>query len=56
MKIIYRILRSINRKNIFGRVQNQKSNLSLQKGKLYSNEANSLLAHMYSAENENLFI
>lgn len=56
MKIIYRILRSIKLKNILGIVQNQKSNFSLQKGNLYSNEANSLLAHMYSAENENLFI
>lgn len=56
MKIIYRILKSINPKNIFGIIQNQKPNFSLQKGKLYSNETNSLLAHMYSAENENLFI
>ena len=56
MKTIYKILSAINPKNVFGFVQNQKSNFSLQKGKLYSNEANSLLAHMYSAENENLFI
>jgi hypothetical protein len=56
MKIIYRILKSINPKNIFGIVQNQKSSFSLKKGKLYSDETNSLLAHMYSAENENLFI
>jgi hypothetical protein len=56
MKTLYRILKSINLKNTFGLIRNQKSNFSLQKGKLYSNEANSLLAHMYSAENENLFI
>ncbi len=56
MKIIYRILRSIKPKNILGIVQNQKSNFSLQKGKLYSDGTHSLLAHMYSAENENLFI
>jgi len=56
MKIIYRILKSINPKNVFGLIQNQKSNFSLQECKLYSNEANSLLAHMYSAENDNLFI
>ena len=54
MKILYRILKSISPKNTL--IRNQKSNFSLQKGKLYSNEANSLLAHMYSAENENLFI
>jgi len=56
MKTIYRILNTINPKNIFGLIQNQKSNLSLQKGKLYAVETNSLLAHMYSAENETLFI
>ena len=56
MKTIYRILNIINPKNIFGLIQNQKSNFSLQKGKLYSEETNSLLAHMYSAENGNLFI
>lgn len=56
MKIVYKILNIINPKNIFGLIQNQKSNFSLQKGKLYSDETNSLLAHMYSAENENLFI
>lgn len=56
MKTLYRILKAINPKNIFGSVQNQKTNLNLQKGKLYSTETNSLLAHMYSAENENLFI
>jgi hypothetical protein len=56
MKIIYRILKLIRPKNIFGLIQKQKSNFSLQKGKLYSDGTNSLLAHMYSAENENLFI
>ncbi|WP_417942687.1 hypothetical protein [Flavobacterium sp. RS13.1] len=56
MKIIYKILKSINPKSVFGLIQNQKSNFSSQKGKFYSSEANSLLAHMYSAENENLFI
>ncbi|WP_163408908.1 hypothetical protein [Flavobacterium ajazii] len=56
MKTIYKILKSINPKNVFGIVQNQKSNFSLQKGKLYSDERHSLLALMYSAENENLFI
>lgn len=56
MKTLYRILKTINPKNIFGIIQTQKSNLNLQKGKLYSTETNSLLAHMYSAENDNLFI
>jgi hypothetical protein len=56
MKTIYKILKSINPKNIFGIIQNQKTNFSLQKGKLYSDGTNSLLAHMYSAENGNLFI
>lgn len=56
MKIIYRILKSINPKNIFETIQNQKPDFSLQKGRLYSEETNSLLTHMYSAENENLFI
>lgn len=56
MKTLYRILKIIKNKNIFGAIQNQKTNLNLQKGKLYSTETNSLLAHMYSAENENLFI
>ncbi|CAD0001411.1 hypothetical protein [Flavobacterium salmonis] len=54
MKIIYIILKSINPKNVFG--VNQKSDLSLQKGKLYADETNSLLADMYAAENENIFI
>jgi hypothetical protein len=56
MKTLYIILKIIKKKNIFGTIQNQKTNLNLQKGKLYSTETNSLLAHMYSAENENLFI
>ncbi|MDR7208211.1 hypothetical protein [Flavobacterium piscis] len=56
MKIVYKILKTISLKNIFGVIQNQKSNLNLQKGKLYSDETNSLLTHMYSAENDNLFI
>lgn len=56
MKTLYRILKTINSKNTFGIIQTQKSNLNLHKGKLYSTETNSLLAHMYSAENNNLFI
>ncbi|MCI9846654.1 hypothetical protein [Flavobacterium pectinovorum] len=56
MKTIYKILKAINPKTFFALIQNQKSNLSLQKGKLYADEKNSLLAYMYSAENENLFI
>nr|WP_294925315.1 hypothetical protein [uncultured Flavobacterium sp.] len=56
MKTLHRILKIIKTKNIFGTIQTQKTNLNLQKGKLYSTETNSLLAHMYSAENENLFI
>jgi hypothetical protein len=56
MKKLYKILKTINPKNIFGIIQNQKTNFNLQKGKLYSDETNPLLAHMYSVENENLFI
>lgn len=56
MKTLHKILKAISPKNIFGLIQNQKTNFNLQKGKLYAVEANSLLAHMYSAENENLFI
>lgn len=56
MKTLYRILKTINPKKYFGLNQNPKSGFNFQKGKLYSDETNSLLAHMYSAENENLFI
>ncbi|MEL1255786.1 hypothetical protein AAEO57_18480 [Flavobacterium sp. DGU38] len=56
MKTIYRILKAIYPKNIFGIVQNQKSNFNLLKGRLYSDEKHSLLTLMYSAENGNLFI
>ena len=55
MKTIYKILKTFNPKNIFGLIQNQKSNFNLKRGELHS-ESNSLLAHMYSAENDNLFI
>ena len=56
MKTLYKILKTINPKKYFGLTQNQKSNLNLQKEKLYSIETNPLLAHMYSAENNILFI
>jgi len=55
MKTIYRILKTIFPKNIFGIIHSQKTNFNLKRGELHS-EANSLLAHMYSAENDNLFI
>jgi hypothetical protein len=55
MKIVYKILNIINPKNIFGSIKNQKKNFNLKRGELHS-ETNSLLAHMYSAENDNLFI
>ena len=56
MKTLYRILNTINKKKYFGLTQDQKSNLNIQKGKLYSDETNPLLSHMYSAENDILFI
>jgi hypothetical protein len=56
MKTLYRILKIITPKSIVGLIQNQKEKLNILKGELHADETNSLLAQMYSAEIDNLFI
>ena len=56
MKTLYRIIRTIVSKSTNSLFQNQKVKLNILKGGLNTEELNSLLSQMYSAENENLFI
>jgi hypothetical protein len=56
MKTLYKIIRTIASKSTSSLFQNQKVKLNRLKGGLNTEELNSLLSQMYSAENENLFI
>ncbi|MEP7094917.1 MAG: hypothetical protein ABI793_12740 [Flavobacterium sp.] len=56
MKTLYKIIRTIASKNTNSLFQNQKGKPNMLKGRLNTEELNSLLSQMYSAENENLFI
>ncbi|MEO8237453.1 MAG: hypothetical protein ABI576_05040 [Flavobacterium sp.] len=56
MKTLYKIIRTIASKSTNSLFQNQKGKPNMLKGGLNTEELNSLLSQMYSAENENLFI